>query len=88
MTRSAMTSPKTCALYMVSCMLTHYTLQDRRYSGGIEQYNPSVYVYEFSHPTVMPGLPACDGLACHTAELAFVFEQHEVSISINIIIIF
>jgi hypothetical protein len=28
----------------------------------------------------MPGLPACDGLACHTAELAFVFEQHEVTL--------
>ena len=70
---------KTCALYMVSCMITHDTSQDRRYSGGgSEQCNPSVYVYEFSHPTVMPGLPACDGLACHTAELAFVFEQHEV----------
>jgi carboxylesterase type B len=53
-------------------------LQDRRSNDQYTQHEHPVYVYEFSHPTVMPGLPACDGLACHTAELAFVFEQHEV----------
>ncbi|CAM9305985.1 unnamed protein product [Chrysoparadoxa australica] len=37
-----------------------------------------VWMYEFRHPTVVPGFPACDGLACHTAELPYVFEQYEV----------
>jgi len=34
-----------------------------------------VYVYEFSHPTRYEGFPACSGLACHTTEVPFVFNQ-------------
>jgi carboxylesterase type B len=34
-----------------------------------------VYQYEFALPTRTPGFPCCDGLACHTAELPYVFNQ-------------
>ena len=36
-----------------------------------------VYVYEFVHPAACPGWPVCQGLACHTAELPYVFNQLE-----------
>eukprot|EP01038_Epipyxis_sp_PR26KG_P008016 gene8016-10864_t len=34
-----------------------------------------VFLYEFSLPTRTPGFPCCDGLACHTCELPYVFNQ-------------
>ena len=34
-----------------------------------------VFVYQFSHPTEVPGFPACSGSSCHTAELPFVFNN-------------
>lgn len=34
-----------------------------------------VYVYEFSHPTEVPGFPECSGTSCHTAELPYVFNN-------------
>ncbi len=37
-----------------------------------------VFLYEFSLPTRTPGYPCCDGLACHTAELPYVFNQLKV----------
>lgn len=37
-----------------------------------------VFLYEFSLPTRTPGYPCCDGLACHTAELPYVFNQLNV----------
>ena len=33
----------------------------------------AVYLYEFALPTRTPGFPACNGLACHTAEIPYVF---------------
>lgn len=38
----------------------------------------SVFLYEFALPTRTPGYPCCDGLACHTAELPYVFNQIKV----------
>eukprot|EP01035_Chromulina_nebulosa_P018325 gene18325-24015_t len=35
----------------------------------------SVYMYEFALPTRTPGFQCCDGLACHTCELPYVFDQ-------------
>lgn len=37
-----------------------------------------MFVYEFSHPTEVPGFPECSGSACHTAELPFVFDNVRV----------
>ncbi|CAB1114878.1 unnamed protein product [Ectocarpus sp. CCAP 1310/34] len=37
-----------------------------------------VFVYEFSHPTEVPGFPECSGSSCHTAELPYVFNNVEV----------
>ena len=37
-----------------------------------------VYLYEFALPTRTPGYPCCDGLACHTAELPYVFNNMDV----------
>jgi carboxylesterase type B len=37
-----------------------------------------VFLYEFALPTKIPGLPACTGLSCHTAELPYVFDQKEI----------
>ena len=34
-----------------------------------------VFLYEFSLATRTPSFPCCDGLACHTCELPYVFEQ-------------
>ncbi|CAM9474899.1 unnamed protein product, partial [Ectocarpus sp. 12 AP-2014] len=34
-----------------------------------------VFVYEFSHPTEVPGFPECSGSSCHTAELPYVFNN-------------
>ena len=34
-----------------------------------------VFVYEFTPPTEIVGLPACAGLACHTSELPYVFNN-------------
>lgn len=38
----------------------------------------SAFLYEFALPTRTPGYPCCDGLACHTAELPYVFNQIKV----------
>jgi hypothetical protein len=38
----------------------------------------AVYLYEFSLPTRTPGYPMCDGLACHTSELPYVFESTKI----------
>lgn len=35
----------------------------------------AVYHYEFALATRTPGFPCCDGLACHTSELPYVFNQ-------------
>lgn len=40
--------------------------------------NSSVFLYEFALPTRTPGFPCCDGLACHTSELPYVFNQLKV----------
>ena len=37
-----------------------------------------VFLYEFSLPTKTPGYPCCDGIACHTAELPYVFDQVDI----------
>ena len=37
-----------------------------------------VYVFQFSHPTRVPGYPECHGLSCHTSELPFVFNNLDV----------
>ncbi|CAM9642155.1 unnamed protein product, partial [Ectocarpus sp. 4 AP-2014] len=37
-----------------------------------------VFVYEFSHPTEVPGFPECSGSSCHTAELPYVFNNVEI----------
>lgn len=37
-----------------------------------------VYVFQFSHPTRVPGFPECHGLSCHTSELPFVFNNLDV----------
>ncbi|CAN0476994.1 unnamed protein product, partial [Hapterophycus canaliculatus] len=34
-----------------------------------------VFVYEFSHPTEVPGFLECSGSSCHTAELPYVFNS-------------
>jgi len=38
----------------------------------------AVYLYEFSLATRTPGYDMCDGLACHTAELPYVFESNDI----------
>jgi hypothetical protein len=35
----------------------------------------TVFYYEFALATRTPGFAACDGLACHTSELPYVFNQ-------------
>lgn len=35
----------------------------------------AVFHYEFALATRTPGFPCCDGLACHTSELPYVFNQ-------------
>lgn len=40
--------------------------------------NTSVYLYEFALPTRTPGYPYCDGLACHTSELPYVFNHLDI----------
>ena len=40
--------------------------------------NSSVYLYEFALPTRTPGYPYCDGLACHTSELPYVFNHLDI----------
>ena len=37
-----------------------------------------VFLYEFSLATRTPSFPCCDGLACHTCELPYVFEQLDI----------
>ncbi|CAN0160082.1 unnamed protein product, partial [Ectocarpus fasciculatus] len=37
-----------------------------------------VFVYEFSHPTEVPGFPECSGSSCHTAELPYVFNNVDI----------
>ena len=37
-----------------------------------------VHLYEFSLATKTPGYSMCDGLACHTAELPFVFNHLDI----------
>ena len=37
--------------------------------------NSNVYVYRFSQPTHVAGYPECWGLACHTAELPYIFNS-------------
>lgn len=49
-------------------------LASRLQETNEDQATP-VYVYEFSHPTEIPGFPACSGSACHTAELPYVFDN-------------
>ncbi|KAG5186546.1 Alpha/Beta hydrolase protein [Tribonema minus] len=65
--------------YLFRCPLrrTAHLLQDRRDRSENPAGTPPVFVYEFSHPTTVPGFAACNGLACHTAELPYVFEQLE-----------
>jgi carboxylesterase type B len=56
-----------------------FNCPNRRIAHLLQQRSHApVYVYEFAHPTRTPGLRACDGLACHTSELPFVFEQLDV----------
>ena len=40
--------------------------------------NTSVFLFEFALATKTPGYPCCDGLACHTSELPYVFEQLDI----------
>lgn len=37
-----------------------------------------VFFYEFALPTKIPNFPSCDGLACHTSELPYVFEHLKI----------
>jgi hypothetical protein len=39
-----------------------------------------VYLYEFSLATRAPGYPFCNGLACHTAEIPYVFGHTDIII--------
>jgi carboxylesterase type B len=48
------------------------------FASQLTAANTSVFLYEFSLPTRTPGYPCCDGLACHTAELPYVFNQIKV----------
>eukprot|EP00611_Tribonema_gayanum_P010578 TRINITY_DN2061_c0_g1_i4.p1 TRINITY_DN2061_c0_g1~~TRINITY_DN2061_c0_g1_i4.p1 ORF type:complete len:502 (-),score=90.03 TRINITY_DN2061_c0_g1_i4:1305-2810(-) len=74
--------------YLFRCPLrrTAHLLQDRRDRSENPAGTPPVFVYEFSHPTTVPGFAACNGLACHTAELPYVFEQLEVSLRVGMLV--
>lgn len=48
------------------------------FASQLTAANTSVFLYEFALPTRTPGYPCCDGLACHTAELPYVFNQVKV----------
>lgn len=50
-------------------------LDARRLSQEQHGRTASVFVYEFSHPTEVPGFPECSGKSCHTAELPYVFDN-------------
>ena len=43
-----------------------------------QEANSSVFLYEFALPTRTPGYPCCDGLACHTSELPYVFNHLDI----------
>jgi len=42
--------------------------------GGVK----NIYLYEFALSTRTPGFACCNGLACHTCEIPFVFNHHDL----------
>lgn len=54
--------------YLFRCPTQHVAAQ-------LVAAGASVFQYEFALPTRTPGFPCCDGLACHTSELPYVFNQ-------------
>lgn len=54
--------------YLFRCP-THFAARQLHKKGAL------VFLYEFSLSTRLPGFPFCDGLACHTSEIAFVFRN-------------
>lgn len=50
-------------------VLTRWAVQEQQARSA------SVFVYEFSHPTRVPGFADCLGKSCHTAELPYVFDN-------------
>lgn len=45
------------------------------FANQAAKLNNPVFLYEFSLQTRTPGFACCDGLACHTCELPYVFEH-------------
>ena len=44
-------------------------------SASSTSNSTNVYVYRFSQPTHVAGYPECWGLACHTAEMPYIFNS-------------
>ena len=54
--------------YLFRCPNSYFAAQ-------LVEAGAPVYHYEFALPTRTPGFPCCDGLACHTCEVPYVFNQ-------------
>jgi hypothetical protein len=63
--------------YLFRCPNQYYAKQLSGL-GDISHVDSGIYLYEFALPTRTPGFPCCDGLACHTCEVPYVFNQLEV----------
>ena len=47
-------------------------------SGATSGATSGVFLYEFALATRVPNFPCCTGLACHTAEVPYVFNQMHI----------
>lgn len=48
------------------------------FASKAAQLGTPVHLYEFALPTRTPGFPICDGMACHTAEIPYIFNHHDI----------
>ena len=78
--RAAASSDSTCNALLQALQESRRRVDDRRLLAAPR--NPRgvpVFLYSFTHPSMVPDMEMCRGLSCHTAEVPFVFGHKAVA---------